>query len=346
MKRIGNLITEETITLEFCKAAILEAARHKHKRRSVQYILKRLDEKAEELRDMILNETFTPSPYVYKTKIEYGKERELLIPAFYPDQCVHHILVMLIREPVIKRIDRYAVASIPGRGQAMAIRYIKRWKPTKHIIKADIKKCFENIKPNVIMDMYKGFIKDKKYLRLKSKVVYSTNSLPLGNYCSAFDLNLLLKPVDEYIRSHKFVKHYIRYMDDMLIFVTNKRKAKMLREGINKELAKLGLTLKSNYQLYHYSDRGIDFVGYRFFKSLTILRKRNLYNLYSENNKLGLVVTLHTAQSILSRLGFASHCYSSRVRKLFNTKRLKNIVRGGAENCHTHSHNLQMIGLH
>lgn len=329
MKRIDNLITEETITLEFCKAAILEAAKHKHKRKSVQYILNRLDEKAEELMNMVLNETFEPSPYVYKTKIEYGKKRDLLIPAFYPDQCIHHILVMLIRDRVIRRIDRYAVASIPKRGQAMAIRYIKRWKPTKHIIKADIKKCFESIKPEVIMAMYIRIIKDKKYLRLKAKVVYSTDSLPLGNYCSAFDLNLLLKPVDEYIRSHKFVKHYIRYMDDMLIFVTNKRKAKTLREGINKELAKLGLTLKSNYQLYHYSDRGIDFVGYRFFEGLTILRKRNLYSLYRESNKLISVITLHTAQSILSKLGFASHCYSSKVRKLFNTKRLKDTVRRG-----------------
>ena len=346
MKRWNNLITENTITIDFCKSAIIEAAKHKHNRKTVIKVLHKLDEKAEELMNMILNETFEPSPYVYKTKLEYGKIRKLLIPAFFPDQCIHHVLIMLIRDRIIKRIDPYAIASIPNRGQIMAVKYIKRWKPTKYIIKADIKKCFENVKPNIIMCMYKRMIKDKKYLRLKAKIAYSTKSLPLGNYCSAFDLNLLLKPVDEYIRSHKFVKRYIRYMDDMVIYVSNKRKAKQLREGINNVLYNLGLKLKENYQMYHYKDRGIDFVGYRFFGKLTILRKRNLYNMYSENNRLGSVITLHTAQSILSRLGFASHCYSSRVRKLFNTKHLKGIVRGGAENCHTHSHNLQMIGLH
>ena len=345
MKRWNNLITEKTITIEFCKLAIIEAAKHKHNRKTVIKVLHKLDEKAEELRDMILNETFEPSPYVYKTKLEYGKVRKLLITAFFPDQCIHHVLIMLIRDRIIKRIDPYAIASIPNRGQIMAVKYIKRWKPTKYIIKADIKKCFENVKPNIIMYMYKHMIKDKKYLRLKAKVVYSTKSLPLGNYCSAFDLNLLLKPIDEYIRSHKFVKRYIRYMDDMIIYVSNRRKAKQLREGINNRLHSLGLKLKENYQMYNYKDRGIDFVGYRFFNKLTILRKRNLYSLYSVANKLTPVITLHNAQSIISRLGFATHCFSSYVRKLFNVKHLKDLAKGGDYSWPTHSHNLPLIGI-
>ena len=39
-KKIGNLITEDTITLEFCKEAIIEAAKHKLHRKSVRKILK------------------------------------------------------------------------------------------------------------------------------------------------------------------------------------------------------------------------------------------------------------------------------------------------------------------
>lgn len=314
MKRLGKLITEENITIEFCKAAILEAAKGKHHRRCVRKILKNIDERAKEMQDMILDETFTPSPYTYKIKFEYGKERKLLIPKFWPDQVVHHILIMLIRDFIIKRIDPYAVASIPKRGHAMAIKYIKRWKPTKYIIKGDIKKCFESVRSEVIMNMYNHMIKDKKYLRLKSLVVYSTDSLPLGNYCSAFDLNLLLKGMDEYIRSHSFVKHYIRYMDDFVVYITNRRKAKLLREGISNVLSKIGLRLKENYQLYKYNDRGIDFVGYRFFGKLTILRRRNLYKLYRQYLRLGKVITRHTAMSIMSRLGFASHSFCVNLR--------------------------------
>ena len=44
------------------------------------------------------------------------------------------------------------------------------------------------------------------------KVVYSCESLPLGNYCSAWTLNLLLKDMDGTIRKQDGVTHYLRYM--------------------------------------------------------------------------------------------------------------------------------------
>lgn len=39
MKRLGNLITEETLTMEFCTDAILEAARGKTDRKEVINII-------------------------------------------------------------------------------------------------------------------------------------------------------------------------------------------------------------------------------------------------------------------------------------------------------------------
>ena len=45
-------------------------------------------------------------------------------------------------------------------------------------------------------------------------------------------------------------------------------------------LAKVGLTLKSNWQIFKVSDRGIDMLGYRFFYGYVLLRKRNLLGLF------------------------------------------------------------------
>ena len=53
MKRVGYLLTEETLTLDLCKLAIIKAARHKHKRVSVIKVLENLEEKAQELRRMV-----------------------------------------------------------------------------------------------------------------------------------------------------------------------------------------------------------------------------------------------------------------------------------------------------
>ena len=75
-------------------------------------------------------------------------------------------------------------------------------------------------------------IKDKKYLALKRKVLFQHKSLPLGNYCSSFDLNLLLLPFDQMIREKSYTTHYIRYMDDFVIFCVNRRKAFVLKDEI------------------------------------------------------------------------------------------------------------------
>ena len=326
MKRIGNLITEDNITVELCMQAIYEASKNKKKRRSVLNVLDNIEEYSEILRDMILNETFKPSPYSYEEREENGKIRKLLKPRFFPDQCIHHILIMLIRDKIIKRIDPHAVASIPNRGQAMAFKLIEKWLKhdkecnTRYAIKGDIQKFFENVKPNVIMSVYERMIKDKKYLRLKSIVTYSCESMPLGNYCSAYDANLLLKDMDEFIRSNVFVKHYVRYMDDFIIFCTNKRKARLLYSKIADIIKVSGLKLKHTYQLFRLDDRGLDFIGYRFYRDKVILRKRNYLKLIKQVKHILKLFTIpvYDCQSLMSRLGMAKHCYSKSLFKLIH----------------------------
>ena len=43
MKRIGNLITKENITHDFCITAIEEETRHKHKKLSVQKVFANIE---------------------------------------------------------------------------------------------------------------------------------------------------------------------------------------------------------------------------------------------------------------------------------------------------------------
>ena len=82
MKRLSNLITPEIITHEFCVRAIYEASYRKHLRDNVIRVLENIDEYADKLRDMILNETFEPNPYGFEIRMENGKERKLQKPKF------------------------------------------------------------------------------------------------------------------------------------------------------------------------------------------------------------------------------------------------------------------------
>ena len=122
-------------------------------------------------------------------------------------------------------------------------------------------------------------------------------------------------------------------MDDFVIFVRNKRKAKGLKPVISHELSKLGLRLKGNYQLFALADRGLDFIGYRFFRTYTILRKRNHFKLLRQAKRMSARHNwkVKSCQSITSRLGMCKHCYSKyqyrEVGRLVNLYSIKEVIR-------------------
>lgn len=345
MKRLNNLITEQTITVDFCVKCILEASEHKKSRKKVSCVLENLEQYAIKLREMVLNETFEPSPCTVFTKTEYGKERNIEKPVFFPDQAVHHLLMLLIRDKLIKRLDPFAIASIEGRGVHYGVKKLRKWMsaeeaPTtcKYVIKGDIKKCFASIRPDVVYNAYEKMIKDKKYLRLKHKVLFQHSSLPLGNYCSSFDLNFLLLPLDQMIRQQKYVTHYIRYMDDFIVLCNDGERARELKPKISFLLSSFNLQLKETYSLSRTEVTGIDFIGYRFFFNNTILRKRNLLKILKLVHKMQKhgFYRLHDCRSLVSLMGMCTHCHSTwlihHVLKTVDFAKIKKIIGGASRN--------------
>ena len=69
MKRYNNLLTEDTVTLEFCEGAITEVARGKKKRKKVAHILRNKDIYAYKIQYMLLNDTFVPHAYGEEIRI-------------------------------------------------------------------------------------------------------------------------------------------------------------------------------------------------------------------------------------------------------------------------------------
>ena len=327
MKRWGNILNSNTITIEFCKDAIYESALHKHKRIWVKKIIDNINYYAIQIQYMLLNDTFKPNKYGYELRMERGKLRKLQKPVFYPDQVIHHALIMLIRERLFKRLDPYALASIPTRGQHPGIKHIKSWlkndkQNTKYCLKCDIKKCFENVLPHIIIKEFRKFIKDERWLSIFEKIVNSTGSLPLGNYMSAWILNIMLIRMDTMIRENKFVSHYIRYMDDFLIFSNNKRKLHELIPSIINKLCDIKLELKHNYQIYNVGKQGTDMLGFRYFYRNTLMRKNNLKLLYRQVNRLSKLkfITVKDCKSISSRIGQLKYCNSYKLRLYINKK--------------------------
>jgi len=72
---------------------------------------------------------------------------------------------------------------------------------------------------------------------------------------------------------------------------------------------KLKLTIKDNYQVFPVDSRGIDFVGYVFRHTHTLLRKS------IKQNFARMIVKNKNAKSIASYNGWAAHCDSKNLLK-------------------------------
>lgn len=134
------------------------------------------------------------------------------------------------------------------------------------------------------------------------------------------------------------VKTMIRYMDNITLFGPNKKKLHKARQTISDFLRdRLGLKLKSNWQIYPTAKRMVSAVGYRFARTHTILRKRNFLRFTRQCRRVkkkldaGKPIPHRQASGLLSRVGQLKHCDSHNIRVKYvdpiGVKHLKEVVR-------------------
>lgn len=341
------------VSVENCKAAIINASAHKRNRRNVQKILSNLDYYAADLSDRLVRLDFL-TPYttrVIKDGLS-GKERELQIPSFYPDQCAHHAIIQVLQPIFIKSSYYWSSANIPKRGIDHACKGVERAtrrdKPhAKYCVKMDIHKFYPSIPHDKLKARLREKIKDEKALRIVDKVIDSHYpGLPIGNYTSPWLAEFFLQPLDCYIKQVLGVRHYIRYADDLVLTGSNKRKLRKALYGVFDFVKAMGMVVKHDYQLFrvqqkshsrkHRKGRKIDFVGRCFGIGFTTIRKRRALafmrqsRLIQKLQKAKKPVPYKMASGFLSRSGCFRHTNSRAMKQKYydsiNIKRLKEVV--------------------
>ena len=321
MKTYKNLY-KKLEDIEFIKNSIKDAARHKTKRKAVAKVLDNLDYYSSDLQKMLLEGTFKPTkvPTMVRWDSCSKKYREINPPVFYPDQCVHWVLINLTKDIFMKGMYRWNCGNVPGRGTSCGVGYVKRVlgkypKKTKYCLYMDIHHYYQSIDHDKLIGMLKRKISDKKIIDLFEKIIKSNDSgLPLGNYTSQWLANFYLQEFDHLMKEKWGAKFYCRNVDDMVVIGSNKRHLHKIRKNVQKYLAGLGLELKPNYQVYRVDVRGIDYLGCRFYHDHTSMRKRNYLKLArnarkarNEQSILG-EVKFHTACGLISRNGIIKQC--------------------------------------
>jgi len=172
---------------------------------------------------------------------------------------------------------------------------------TRYCYKIDLHHYYQSINHKVLKQKFRKVFKDPELLWLLDEIADSINTateedlielslsgeievdpntgIPIGNYMSQYSGNFYLSSFDHWVKEELHVKHYYRYMDDVVIFASSKEELHEIHRKVTAYTRDyLHLNIKGNYQIFPTKVRGVDFVGYRFFGEYTLLRKSTAIN--------------------------------------------------------------------
>lgn len=319
----------------------MQSSKGKRDQRRVKTIIDNADEYAEKIRNMLLTYRYHPSPYIKKT-IKDGaskKERIIFKPNYYPDQIIHWALILKIQPIIMKGMYQYCCGSIPNRGTSYGQNALRKWldndyKGTKYCLKLDVHKFYPSVDNELLKTMFRKKIKDKRCLWLIDAIIDSAEGLPIGNYTSQWFSNFFLEGMDHFIKEKLQVKYYIRYVDDFVILGGNKRDLHRKMNRIKEYLNDINLEVKGDWQVFKVNSRPIDFLGLKFYRDKTILRKRTALRIARRLRKIAKKAALNyqDACAVVSYWGWIKRSdsynfYHKNVKPIATIKQAKKVVR-------------------
>ena len=181
-------------------------------------------------------------------------------------------------------------------------------------LKLDIKKFFDSIDHEILMDLLKERIEDEQLSGLLQNIIdsfeYSPGKgMPLGNLTSQIFANVYLDPLDKFAKHKLKAKYYLRYADDF-VFLSDKP------DELMGYLVEANRFLKTRLKLNIHPDKihlrklkwGIDYVGYVVLPHYSIPRRKTVERISKRVNRLLSINNSSTlAKSLPSYLGYLKH---------------------------------------
>lgn len=312
MKRKSNLYN--TIC-SLANLQLADARASKGKARQYGVIIHQRNAEANllKLQTMLLNKTYKTSPYT-TFKVYEPKEREVYRLPYFPDRITHHAIMNVLEPLFVGCFTANSYSCIKGKGIHAAAKAVKLALNdevgTKYCLKLDITKFYPNINHSILKQLLRRKFKDEDLLHLLDEIIDSAEGLPIGNYLSQYLANFYLTYFDHWLKETKQVKYYFRYADDIVVLSSNKTYLHNLFTNIKQYLnANLQLQVKGNWQVFPVEARGIDFVGYKFYHTHTLLRKT------IKQNFARMLKSNPNRASIASYMGWLKHCNSNNLIK-------------------------------
>lgn len=331
MKRYNNLYSK-IYDMDNLRLAHYNAQKGKGWYKEVRMVNSNPEYYLKELQKSLINKTYKTSSYETFIKRDTGKERLIYKLPYYPDRICQWAILQVIEAILMNNFIADTYSAIPGRGIHKALHRVvnavqKDVKGTQYCLKLDVKKYYPSIDHTILKQKYRKLFKDNDLIWLLDEIIDSTpgdKGIPIGNYLSQYSGNYYLSSFDHWIKEVKGVKHYFRYMDDIVILHESKEYLHNLRKEIDEYFRiNLKVRIKENWQVFPTFKRGIDYVGYRSFLEFTLLRKSTCKSMkvkmVNTNKKRlkGTPLTYSEWCSINSYKGWLLHCDSYRLSQKY-----------------------------
>lgn len=331
-------------------------------RKTAREVLENFDEEKANLKDIIENQKFRAKKH-RATLIQDGsskKTRLILKPELRYEQMIHHAVVQVLQPIFMRGMYEFSCGSIPGRGPHYGKKFIEKFianrkADIKYVLKFDIKKFYPSIDTDILKQKLRRIIHDERMMFLLEQIIDSNVAVfpdgheekigvPIGYYTSQWFANFYLQSLDHFIKQDLKAAGLVHYVDDYVIFGRNKKELRKMLEAIKIELAKLGLKVKENYQIFRFDyidkkdgkrkGRPIDFMGFKFYRDKTTLRRSIMLKATRKAKKMSKKkkLTWFDSCQLISYMGYFLHTdtygvFQKYIKPYVNIKNCKQRIR-------------------
>jgi len=343
-KRIKGLYPQ-IYDFENLYQAYRQARKCKRFRDEVLQFTDNLEENLIELQNHLIWRTYRVGRY--REFFVYEPKKRLIMALPFRDRVVQWAIYRQLNPLLERRYIHNSYACRVGRGTHRAadrlqywMRYLERRCERVYALKLDVARYFFRVDHDILMRILKRIIADEDLLWLLETIIRSEDTrfgvaledhqfaggriasigMPIGNLTSQMCANLYLNELDQHVKHDLRVRHYLRYMDDMIILHPDKTRLWQLKTGISTFLQNhLRLELNSKTSVRPIS-QGVDFCGYRIWTTHRKLRKSTAKKMKRRLRYLrracerGEVTAADLNASWQSYCGLLKHCSSYRLK--------------------------------
>lgn len=303
---------------------------------------------AKNLEREITNKSYRPSQFSCFA-VQDPKPREIFAPHFRDRIVHHLLvdkIEPLINKRFIH--TSFANRKEKGIHQAIkSLQPILRKKSLRYFLQIDIKNFFPSINKNILFKIFIKHLltlplstKEKELSKFLAhriifhdptnpKPIFTGNKflleqipthkslfnvskltgLPIGSLSSQFFANLYLNELDQFAKHILKIKHYFRYVDDMVIIAENTAILSGYKNAIDGFLKEnLKLSLHPNKTIMQPTKNGINFLGYIIKKDCRLVRNR-------------------TVKSFKKRLYFFNHIFNPKEYPISNAPQMMRLAK-------------------